>query len=196
VGRNLKINPWPVIRAQHETYVDSRTGRPRVIDYALFDGVPLVIFVVCVWQAITLTPAAAGALLAVSGLLSALLFGVMLQILARAMDWVDAAPTPGRETTEHAYFMRDVAANAAYAAVVCVASAIAYVVATSSGGRTLELASALGIASGTHLVLVLLMVIRRVFALTENRLLEVRTGAAQAATLSRRPKRVRERQVG
>jgi hypothetical protein len=82
------------------------------------------------------------------------------------------------------------------AALVCVASAVAYVVATSSRGRTLELASALGIALGTHLVLVLLMVIRRVFALTENRLLEVRTGAAQAATLSRRPKQVRERQVG
>lgn len=162
----------------------------------VFDGLPLAVFAVCLWQATTLTPSAAGALLAVSGLLSALLFGVMLQIRARAMDWVDAAPTPGPKTTDHAYFMRDVAANAGYASLVCVASAVAYVVATSSGGRALQVASALGIALGTHLVLVLLMVIRRVFALTENRLLEVRTGAAQAATLPRRPKRARERQVG
>ena len=176
---DLKISPWPIVRAQHETYVDARTGRPRVRDYALFDGSPLVVAGICIWQHVKLNPVAGGALLTASGLLSALLFGVMLQVSERALELGDDPPTPSRDTTEHVMFLRELAATAGYASLVCVAAAIAYVVATTSSHLKLEVATAIGLALGAHLVFVLLMVMKRVFALIENRLMRVRTGADQ-----------------
>ena len=93
------------------------------------------------------------------------------------MEWADEAPEPSGATSEHALYLRELAANAGYSALVCVAAAITYVVTSTTAHRKLEVASAIGLALGTHLVLVILMVMKRVFALTEERLNRVRTGA-------------------
>jgi hypothetical protein len=177
VSQNLKISPWPLIRAQHRTYVDARNGKARGRDYLLFDGVPLVVGGLAAYLDLKLTTAASGALLAASGILAALLFGVMLQISQRAVDWADDPPEPGKETTEHADFLRQLATNAGYASLVCVFAAIAYVCATISGHEKREIASAVGVGLGVHMALVLLMVMKRVFALTEERLIRVETGS-------------------
>lgn len=182
----LKISPWPLIRAHHHTYVDVRTKRPLVRDYVLLDAVPLGLGAVAAVLDLKLTTAASGALLAASGLLAALLFGVMLQISQRAIDWADKPPDPSKDTTEHAIFLREIAANAGYASLVCIAAAISYVFATISTHERREIASAIGIGLGAHLVLVLMMVMKRVFALTEERLTQVHTGAHRAAASPRR----------
>jgi hypothetical protein len=49
LGR-AKISPWFIVRAQHETYVDQRTGRPRWQDYVVFYGSPLLVLGVCLWR--------------------------------------------------------------------------------------------------------------------------------------------------
>ena len=193
-----KISPWFIVRAQHETYVDDRTGRPRWQDYVVFYGLPVLALGVCLWRQVELSLAASGALLAASGLLSALLFGVMLQVSDRAMSWADDAPQPSAETSNHAAFLRELAANAGYASLVSIAAAIAYVVSAmsapeptetdkaASGGTVLEAATAVGLALGVHLVLVLLMVMKRVFALTEERLTTARTGGDKTVLQHRR----------
>ena len=180
---DLKISPWRLIRAQHETYVSARNNKARLRDYLLFDGTPLAVGGLCAWRSVKLSSAASGALLTASLLLSALLFGVMLQITQRAVDWAHDPPAQGKETTEHALFLRELAANAGYASLVCVAASIAFVVATTTGHIKLVIASAVGLALGEHLILVLLMVMKRVFALTEERLNRVRTGAAEQKCL-------------
>lgn len=183
-----KINPWNIIRAQHETYVDVNSGRGRVRDYILFDGLPILVFAFCLWRDVRLSAGASNALLTASGLLAALLFGVMLQISDRAMGWADSSPEPSKATTDHARFLRELAANSGYASLVCIAAAIAYVIASTTGHAKLEVASAFGLALGSHVALVLLMVMKRVFALTEERLTRARTGADRTVVPHKRRK--------
>jgi hypothetical protein len=124
-------------------------------------------------------------LLTVSGLLSALFFGVMLQVSERAVSWADDSPEPGPHTSGHAAYLGELAANAGYASLVSITAALVYVVASVSSGWLLLVSSALGVALGLHLVLILLMVMKRVFALTQERLTRARTGADVPRSRSR-----------
>ena len=79
------------------------------------------------------------------------------------------------------------AANAGYASLVCVLTAAIFVVASVAKGTWLTLFSAIGLALASHLVLVLLLVLVRVFALTDERLKDTRTGhAAEVAQFRKR----------
>jgi hypothetical protein len=188
VRGSLKASPWSIIRAQNETYVDARTGKTRWQDYAVFYGVPAVVAGISAWRHVKLSGAASISLLTAAALLAGLFFGVMLQVSERAMQWADESPTPSGETSTHAKYLRELAANSGYASLVCIGAAIAYVVASTTAHRKLEVASAVGLALGFHLVLVLLMVMKRVFALTEERLNRARTGADATVVPHRRRK--------
>ena len=117
-------------------------------------------------------------LLTVSALLSAFLFGLMLQVADRAATWADSAPERGRATSDHATYLAELAANAGYASLVSILTSVAFVVASTSHGWVLRVAAALGLGLGSHLVLTLLMVMKRVFNLTLQRLRIARTTGA------------------
>jgi hypothetical protein len=183
---DAKVDVRVIIRAHRASYVDVRTDRPRVRDFLVMEGLPLVGLAMCLIFRVQLSRPAAVGLLAVSALLSALFFGLMLQTADRAMSWADAAPPPGPSTSSHATLVQELAAHAGYAALVCIAAAVAYVVATVSVEGPpkagvdwpLRVSSAAGLALGGHLVLVLLMVMKRVFLLTQERLDRARTGTS------------------
>jgi hypothetical protein len=174
---NFKANPWPIVRAHWRTYVDVRNERPRWQDWLTFAVPPGVVVGVCVWRDVKLPPSASAALLTVTGLLSAFLFGVITQISARAMDYADSQPRPSTETSAHARNLLELAANAGYASLVCVSAAVVFVVATIGSNWVLRVSSAVGLALGVHMIMVLLMVMRREFLLTQERLNRARTGA-------------------
>jgi hypothetical protein len=175
---NLKVDPRNLIAAHYRTYIDVRTGRQRWQDYFVLMTIP----VGCLVGGVRLVTGASVGLLTVSGLLSAFLFGVMLQISERAMDWTDSSPVPGPDTSSHACYLSELAANAGYASLLSVTAAAIFVVASVSSGWTLRFSSAIGLAVALHMALVLLMVMRRVFALTEERLNRARTGAERRAS--------------
>ena len=128
----------------------------------------------------------------VAGLLGALLFGIVVQLSAHAMDMADDPPEPGPATSRHAIFVGEMAANTAYTSLVCVFAAIVFVVASIGTSWVLRVSSAVGLALAMHLVLVLMMVMKRVFALTQERLTRARTAGDQPADASR-PRRHRDR---
>ena len=185
-----KIDIRNVIRAHRQTYVDASTDERLLPDFLLIDGVPIVVFVACFLLDVRLNRSTAIALLTVTGLLSALLFGVMLQVADRAMTWAESNPSPGPATSARAIFLRELAANAGYASAVCILAAITYLACSipSEWATRLEwpirLASAFGIAIGAHLILVILMVMKRVFALTESELNRARTEGDRPFTSS------------
>lgn len=187
-----KIDITNIIRAHRQTYVDASTGDRRVPDLLLIDGLPVLFFVLCLLLDVRLDRSTAIALLTVTGLLSALLFGVMLQIADRAMSWAEGSPETGPATSGRAIFLRELAANAGYASFVCILAAITYLacsIQTEWATRLdwpIRMASAFGIALGTHLILVILIVMKRVFALTESELNRARTGADRSFTSRRR----------
>jgi hypothetical protein len=172
----MKSSPRHIIKAHYATYVDATNEKIRWQDHATFEGVPLIVLVGGYLLDVKFSTAASTALLTVSGLLSAFLFGVMLQISQRAMEWAAEGPTPSAETSNHAIFLREIAANAGYAALISIAAAMVFVVATVTTKLPLRISSSVGLALGAHMVLVLLMVMNRVFAVTENRLTRARTG--------------------
>ncbi len=174
---SFKANPWIIVRAHWGTYIDARDEKARWQDWAEFGVLPAILAGVCLWQDVKLTTLASAALLTVSGLLSVFLFGVITQVSGRAMDYADSRPTPGPETTAHAISLVELAANAGYASLVCIAAAVSFAVASIGSHWVLRVSSAVGLALGVHMVMVLLMVMRREFLLTQERLERARTGA-------------------
>jgi hypothetical protein len=184
---NLKAHPRYIIEAHRRTYVDARTGRARLQDHFLFEVVPLLAFAGCLAGDVKLNVPTSAGLLTVSGLLAAFLFGVMLQVYERAGEWADTAPETGKNTSEHATNLEEVAANAGYAALLCLCAATSFVIASATSDWPLRISSALGLALALHLALVLLMVMSRLFLLTRTSLDRARVGSdRQPAVVERR----------
>ena len=178
----MKADPRAIIRAHRRTYIDVRTGKCRWQDVALNEGVPVLLGIGCLIANVKLPVAASVGLLTVSGLLSAFLFGVMLQVSERAMDWADSSPARGPDTSSHAIYLGELAANSGYASLVCIVTSAVFVVASASPGWVLRISTAVGLALALHMGLVLLMVMKRVYALTTERLNRARTGPDRSDT--------------
>jgi hypothetical protein len=186
-----KADPSLIIRAHWGTYVDGRTGRPRLADYAEAVFPPAVTVAFCLFQHVKLDDGASAALLTVSGLLGAFLFGVMLQVYERSYELEDSKPEPGETLSIQVRNLEELAANAAYAALVCMTAAGAFAVATATSGEWLGAFSALGLGLTTHYAVVLLMVMRRLFIRTKASLQRATTGSGRRG--AERPRGRRER---
>jgi hypothetical protein len=186
----MKASPLDIIVAHYRTYVNDDTGSPSWQDHALFEGLPVALLVACLWFEISIPNAASVGLLTVAGLLSAFLFGAMLQVSQRAMDWADAKPPPGEDTTDHAEFLSQLAANAGYSSLVSIVTATVFAVAAvTTSHEAAVVFTALGLGFALHMVMVLSMVMSRVFALTEERLIRAQTDGGGVTQLRRRKKR-------
>jgi hypothetical protein len=166
-----------IVRAHRKTYVSGRTGRPRRRDHLTFEIVPLVVAAACGWVRLKLPTAASGGLIAVAAFLSVFLFTVVVALWSRAGDLADKAPKPSAEVTRQSRDLEDLAANSAYASMICILAAGVFVVAAVSNRWVLIASSAAGLGLGAHLFLVLFMVMKRVFIQTQASLLRASTGA-------------------
>jgi hypothetical protein len=187
-ARSFKGNVWGIVRSHRASYIDVRTGKQREADVIVFECLPLLGAALVLWFDVRLGTAAAVGLLTIAGLLGAFLFGVMLQVSDRAMNWADAHPIPSRDTSDDATYLEELAANAGYASLVCIAASVAFVIASVTQDYTwpLRVSSAIGLGLAMHLVLTLFMVMKRVFAFTQAKLTRARTGAGRKAAGSPR----------
>jgi hypothetical protein len=173
---NFKADPRSIIRAHRRTYVNAE-GAPRWQDRLTFEGLPFVVLATCVICDVRLSTGASVGLLTVSGVMSVFLFTVVIQLWARAMDFAVERPEPGPVTSAEATSLEELTANAGYASFVCVLATVIFVITSISSGWALRISSAVGLGVGTHLVLVLMMVMKRIFLQTQERLGRARTGA-------------------
>lgn len=187
----MKIDLRKIFAAHLATLADARTGERRWQDLALFFGVPVAVLVGCLALKVEMSATAAAGLLTVTGLLGAFLFGVMLQVTDRAMSWADSDPHRGPETSRHAIFLGQIAANAGYASIVASLASVVFIVASVTTKLPNTIAASVGLAVGIHALLTLLMVIVRIHALTENRLRRARTGTGTGSV-----SRIDERRLG
>ncbi len=185
----MKATPLTLLRAQYATYVDDRTGRQRWRDHVAFHGLPLITFFLFCWFEVTIPTEASIGIVTVAGFLSAFLFGAMLQVSQRSLDWLDNKPTPSEDTTQHGEYLRQLAANTGYASLVSIATAAMFVISSAAKSPEVSaLSSAVGFAFVLHLLLVLLMVMNRVFALTINRVIQAETGGPSITRTRSRPR--------
>lgn len=178
---DFKADPREIIRAHRRTYANALTGKQSALDRVAFEGAPLALMGLCVGLGVRLSSAASAGLLTVTGILASLLFGVLVELSTHAMNLADSRPEPGAATSQHAVYVEELAANTAYASLVCIAAAITFVVTSISSAWTLRIFTALGLALSAHLALVLMMVMKRVFTLTVQQLNRARTRADLAA---------------
>jgi hypothetical protein len=183
---DMKANPTVIIAAHYRSFVDDATGEWRWRDFGAFVGLPAVAAGLSIWRGVELPKEAGVGLLTLSGLLGAFLFGALTTVSERSMNWADSEPPRGKSTSEQARYLEQLAANAAYASLVCITAAAVFLVVSVSSGVVREISSAAGIALGLHMVLVLLMVMKRVFVFTQARLNEARVGGAKAHGRRRR----------
>jgi hypothetical protein len=179
VNHQGKADLWGVISAHRKSLRDASTGSRRLQDSLFFEGVPVAAAGACILANVRLATGTSVGLLTTAGLLSAFLFGLMVQVLDRAATWAESNPEPGPETSWHARYLEELAANAGYASLISVVEAIVLVVASTTRGWPLRAFSGVGVGLGCHLSLTLLMVMKRVFSLTQERLRVARTGAGR-----------------
>ena len=101
---DFKANPSAILSAHWRTYIDKRTGLP-LADRLAIDGVPVAVGVASALFHLHLPGQRDAGLLTVSGLLSAFLFALMLQVADSATSLAESEPVPGRETSEHAIYL-------------------------------------------------------------------------------------------
>lgn len=192
-----KIIPGGIVRAHLGTLVHATTGRARPADYLTAYVVPAVVVAVSLKQDVELTPALAAGLATVAGLAAAFLFQLAVQLMDRAANWADTGPDVGERTNRHERHMREMSANSSYASIIallCTAALTAGAVMKSEPGRSILMA--VGLFLVVHLALTLAMVLKRVFAMTLDRLDAVRTGTAaiEVHGQTQRPRaRIRQR---
>jgi hypothetical protein len=175
VNGAMKWSPIDIVKEHYGTFEDASTRQVRLADYVQMAGMPALIGLFVAWRGVGIDPGLSLAMVTVSGLLSAFLFGLMIQVAARAMEWADLTPAPGRATSRQAVFLEQLAANAAYGSLLSIVTAGAFIACAETQGRSLQIASAVAATVGAHLVLTQLMVMKRVFALTKGRLIAART---------------------
>ncbi len=171
---DIKWWPGPIVEAHYKTLVDAQTGNTRVRDVLQVALIPVVAGLVALALHLKISFGLSVGLLTVTGLLSAFLFGLVIAIAARAMEWVDASPSPGLATSQQAVFLDELSANASYGSLVSMIAAVAFVACSATAGRALLAASCCGVVLGVHLVMTQVMVTRRVFFLTKGRLIVAR----------------------
>jgi hypothetical protein len=175
---DAKFDPRRLIRTHFAAFVDARTGARRTRDFVSQVGIPLLAVGACSYFEVRLPAGACVGLLTVAGLFSAFMFGLLIQISDSAMAWEQTLPAKSPATSEHAQELLELAAHAGYGSLVSIATSAIFVAASVTHNWALVVLAAIGIGLAIHLVFTMLMVMKRVFALTEGRLVRIRTGAS------------------
>jgi hypothetical protein len=178
---DAKADPRPIIAAHYRSLSDQNTGKQRWQDHAWLEGLPTIVAAVLYVKAVRLPGPASAGLLTVTGILGAFLFGAMLNVAERAASWAEKSPATGKSTSALATYMSELAGNSGYAALTSIVTSTALVVTATSHGTVLRVASAVSVALAGHLVATLLMIMKRIFVLTEGHLVNARTGAEQGS---------------
>jgi hypothetical protein len=169
-----KVSPLPIIEGHYRTLVDARTGRVHKTDYFVQAGIPVVVGALAVWRIddLHIGVALAGALAALAGLMGAFLFQLSIQLLTQIAQWADSAPDHGVATSRYGVLLEELSANTAYACVIAIVCAACLVgSAVAEAGWPERLLAGLSIGLLGHLALTLLMVLRRVFLLSQEKAL-------------------------
>lgn len=173
-----KIDPSPIIASHLRALVDA-DGKWSRRDYVEQFGLPGAAGLAVLIGDVAISTGTATAVLTLAALFAAFLFQLTVQLLDRAADWAQSDPPTGPATSRYAQLLAELSASAGYASFVsAVTASAALAVAITQRGWQERLLAATTVAFLLHLAATLLLVSRRVFLLTTERLNAARTGTA------------------
>lgn len=161
-------------QAHLKTLYDARTNKRSTRDILEQVGIPLSVGGIAALAGWDFS--ATDALIGGTSLFAAFLFGLTIQLLGNAENLAETGARPGLETSRRIRLLEELTANAAWASLVSLGAAtlltLHAVAVSGSSPRWLS-----GVIAGvlTHLVIVILMVLKRVFFRTRERLVHART---------------------
>lgn len=175
-----KLSAKPILTDHLATLVDAGTGKPLLADYVEQYVLPLMVGVLYfVATDGGMVVAVGAALTAASGLMTAYLLQLSISMYERSAAYADAMPPPTARTRDHSRLLDELAANAAYAALVSLITTGALIGVAITTRSVNHVVSAVAISLLTHLGALVLLVLRRVFLLGRRHRFEIRTGALQ-----------------
>ncbi len=157
---SVKLAPVSLVTNHFRTYRDASSGERLLSNRLLFEGVPITVLIIALVTHAEIPASESSALLVVSAVMSALMLTVLAQLSHRIKSLIDT-----RERTQ-AYadekmFLGEVISNVGYTSLVALMSSVLFAIAASVGG----VVTALSLAMGVYLVLLLLMVLKRTLAI-------------------------------
>lgn len=180
-----KINPWVIVRGHYKTFYDDRTEQSKPTDFAIVICLPLIVAGVPFVTGAALT-STSGLLAAVSAM-GGLLFFLLVFVLEKAADTAAASEDLAlidSRILRRVKVLQELTANVSYSVLITIAATVVLMVGefipadgiaplpgeAFTVPRQPAWLTALALALVTHLVITLLMVLKRVFNLTEREL--------------------------
>jgi hypothetical protein len=156
-----KIDIRDILKDHFSTMISYGTGKRSLADYILFFLAPAALTGFIVWSCVILSDTAVNVLITAVSILAGLLFNVLVLIHTLADRF---APPTGKEDGRR--FLREIYSNIAYAILICLLSLLPLVVLVVFQQATVrELANAVAIFLMLHLMLTLVMILKRLHAL-------------------------------
>jgi hypothetical protein len=156
-----KIDIRDIVRDHFRTMVDYGTGRRSIADILLFLVLPATAALACDRVGITIDGNAVNVLITAVSILAGLLFNVLVLIHTVATRFT--APTGPKDGTR---FLSEIYSNIAYAILLCLVTLIPLAfLAMSSTTWLIRLLNGISAFLLIHLLLTLLMILKRLHAL-------------------------------
>lgn len=171
-----RISPAPIV-VDHIRAIRGSDGTVSPWDIGRQFLVPIVLGAAAMWAHLALPGEVAAALLAASGLIAAFTFQLTIVINEQVLALSAADVQPGPDLSRRCTAMRYLSANAAYASLIALATAAsATAAAIFEKGIPDQVATAVTTALSLHLLMVMLLVLRRVFVSSSKLLTQIAAG--------------------
>lgn len=186
----ILANPWPFVVSHYAALGRDRDdfvlqSRPRLEIRSVLPhlSIPTLCCVLAILLDMRVNESAAASLLVVMGILAAFFLQLSISVFLRAATWVETQPVPSLMTSQYGALLNDLGASSAYAAFVSIGCCFASLaVAVSECGWNERILSGVLLLAVTHLILTLLIVVRRVFLVTHERVRRAVTGSSDPSS--------------
>lgn len=151
----------PIIKDHYKTLTDARTGEVRKLDYIQFVGIPVVVGVFCFWREILLNDLPS--VLAGVAVFTALLFNLLVHVSSLGMGMKNLEE--GEQERKMKELVNQLNANVSYAIVIGLSCTTLLVVMSFFDFKKSdygEVFTGLAIGFFAHLLLTMLMVLKRI----------------------------------
>ena len=173
---HTKISPIKIIYTHYNSYINCNTKKIRWQDHMIFSCMPILSIILCFILQVKMQPVVISNFIIFTVMISAISFILMLYIANVAIDFLKTMPKKGVKTSSYAIYLEELSANAGYTFIMSLLTIFCFIMASTNTNIILNIFSAFSIGLFIHIILILFMMIKRIFAFTVQHLNYARTG--------------------
>lgn len=173
-----KFSPLAIVRDHYATYYSYRTKRTSRGDYLGSILVPLAVMVLA--SAFGFSPSNTTSLLLGIAMATTIVLTALVStvFVPNTLAAIDRRFGRGPERSQRCILLKELLANVSYTGLTAIGSIIIIFIAASSSGITKSYSSDIAIALSVHTLMILMMVFKRHYLMTQSSIVTVMTGGA------------------